>query len=157
MATFKITSVQKLPVQLEEAWNFFSNPYNLKLITPPSMDFRIIAPLHNTIYAGQLIEYTLKPVAGITVYWMTEITQIDERKYFIDEQRCGPYSLWHHQHHFKEIEGGTEMTDIVHYRNPLGVLGNIANKIFVKKQLKNIFDYRFSEIEKMFGKWPDTR
>lgn len=153
MGTFSITTVQKLPVHLEEAWNFFSNPSNLKLITPPSMDFRIISPLYNTIYAGQLIEYTVKPVTGIGVYWMTEITHIEERKYFIDEQRCGPYALWHHQHHFREIEGGVEMMDIVHYRNPLGLLGNLANKLFVKKQLKKIFDYRFSQIEEMFGKW----
>src|SRR5688500_5868380 len=105
MATFTIRSVQKIPIHLEVAWAFFCNPYNLQHITPPSMDFRIVSQYHDTIYAGQLIEYKVKPVAGIPVYWMTEITHIDDRKYFIDEQRYGPYNLWHHQHHFREIAG----------------------------------------------------
>jgi len=105
------------------------------------------------MYAGQLIEYTVKPVAGIPLYWMTEITQVKDRTYFIDEQRFGPYSLWHHQHHFKEIPGGVEMTDIIHYKNPLGILGRIANDLFVKNKLKTIFDYRFKKVEEMFGKW----
>jgi ligand-binding SRPBCC domain-containing protein len=95
----------------------------------------------------------VKPVAGIPLYWMTEITQVKDRTYFIDEQRFGPYSLWHHQHHFKEIPGGVEMTDIIHYKNPLGILGRIANALFVKNKLKTIFDYRFKKVEELFGKW----
>jgi ligand-binding SRPBCC domain-containing protein len=85
---------------------------------------------------------------------MTEITQVKDKQYFIDEQRYGPYSLWHHQHHFKAIDGGVEMTDIIHYKNPLGVLGKLANIIFVQKQLNGIFDYRFTKVEELFGKWP---
>ena len=89
---------------------------------------------------------------GIPLYWMTEITQVEDKKYFVDEQRYGPYSMWHHQHHFKPVDGGVEMTDIVHYKLPLWFLGDIANSLFVKKQLKQIFDYRFKKVEALFGK-----
>lgn len=105
------------------------------------------------MYAGQIIEYTVKPVLGIPLYWMTEITQVVDQQYFIDEQRFGPYTMWHHQHHFKAIEGGVEMTDIVHYKIPLGILGDIANNLFIKAQLKGIFDFRFYATEKKFGVW----
>jgi ligand-binding SRPBCC domain-containing protein len=87
------------------------------------------------------------------VYWMTEITHVEDKTFFIDEQRFGPYSLWHHQHHFKEINGGVEMTDIVHYKIPFWFLGDIANQLFVKRELKKIFEYRFSSVEQLFGKW----
>lgn len=154
MAAHSIKTVQKIPVSLDQAWAFFSNPSNLQAITPDGMGFKVISKHHGDVmYAGQLIEYTVKPVAGIPLYWMTEITQVKDRTYFIDEQRFGPYSLWHHQHHFKEIPGGVEMTDIIHYKNPLGILGRIANALFVKNKLKTIFDYRFKKVEEMFGKW----
>ena len=154
MAAHSIKTVQKIPVSLEEAWSFFSNPANLQTITPDEMRFRIISK-HNSdkMYAGQIIEYKVSPVLGISLYWMTEITQVSENKFFIDEQRKGPYALWHHQHHFKEIEGGVEMTDIVHYKNPFGFIGNFFNALFVRKKLKGIFHYRFSKIEELFGKW----
>jgi ligand-binding SRPBCC domain-containing protein len=154
MATFSLKTIQKLPIAIEAAWDFFSNPANLQAITPPNMGFEIISKHHgDKMYAGQLIEYKVKPVLGIPIYWMTEITQVAEGKYFIDEQRFGPYQLWHHQHHFKQIEGGVEMIDIVHYRSPLGFLGTIANNIFIEKQLKQIFEYRFQKVEELFGKW----
>jgi len=154
MAAHSIKTVQKIPVSLDEAWAFFSNPANLQAITPEGMGFTIISRHHGDVmYAGQLIEYKVRPVAGIPIYWMTEITQVKDRAYFIDEQRFGPYSLWHHQHHFKEIPGGVEMTDIVHYKNPLGILGRIANTLFVKQKLNSIFDYRYKKVEEMFGKW----
>ncbi len=104
------------------------------------------------MYAGQIIEYLVKPLFGIPLYWMTEITHVADKKYFIDEQRFGPYTLWHHQHHFKEILGGVEMTDIIHYKLPLWFLGDIAKVLFVKKQLQGIFDYRTKKVEEMFGK-----
>lgn len=155
MATYSLKAIQNIPVSLDKAWAFFSNPANLQAITPASMSFQIISKHHgDKMYAGQLIEYKVKPVLGIPVYWMTEITHVVENSYFIDEQRFGPYQLWHHQHHFKEIEGGVEMTDIVHYRNPFGILGNMANALFVRKQLKTIFDYRFGKVEELFGHWP---
>lgn len=118
------------------------------------MGFIVISKYHGEVmYAGQIIEYNVRPVLNIPLYWMTEITQVKDKAYFIDEQRFGPYSLWHHQHHFKAIPGGVEMTDIVHYKNPLGFLGRIANALFVKKKLEGIFDYRFKKVEELFGKW----
>ncbi|HAL94802.1 MAG TPA: hypothetical protein DCP55_02270, partial [Chitinophagaceae bacterium] len=96
---------------------------------------------------------TVKPLLGIPLYWMTEITHVQDMQYFIDEQRFGPYTLWHHQHHFKAIEGGVEMTDIVHYRIPLGPLGDLANALFVRAKLKKIFDFRYEAVENLFGKW----
>jgi ligand-binding SRPBCC domain-containing protein len=154
MAAHSIKTVQKIPVSLEKAWDFFSNPANLQAITPDNMGFTVISKHHgDTMYAGQIIEYTVKPVLGIPLYWMTEITQVKDKQYFIDEQRFGPYSLWHHQHHFKAIEGGVEMTDIVHYKNPLGFMGRLANSIFVKKKLDTIFNYRYQKVEELFGRW----
>ena len=149
-----IKTVQNIPISIEAAWEFFSNPANLQAITPPKMGFRIISTNHgDRMYAGQIIEYKVAPLLGIALYWMTEITHVESRKYFIDEQRFGPYALWHHQHHFKEIPGGVEMTDIVNYRMPLGFIGRAANQIFVKNQLKSIFDFRSAKVEELFGKW----
>jgi ligand-binding SRPBCC domain-containing protein len=148
--TLKI--IQKIPVTLDKAWNFFSNPVNLADITPGNLDFNIVSPPRaEKMYAGQIIEYKVSPVLGIPLYWMTEITHVEEGKYFVDEQRFGPYSLWHHQHHFTTIQGGVEMMDIVHYKLPFWVLGDIAQRFFVKQQLKNIFDFRFQKVEKLFG------
>lgn len=154
MAAHSFRTVQRIPVPLEQAWAFFSSPANLQAITPEGMGFQIISKFHGPdMYAGQVIEYTVKPVLGIPMYWMTEITQVVPGQYFIDEQRFGPYSLWHHQHHFKVIPGGVEMTDIVHYKVPLGFLGRIANALFVRRKLKQIFDFRFQKVEDLFGKW----
>lgn len=154
MATFSLKTVQCIPVDLDTAWEFFSSPANLKTITPDKLGFQILSKHHgSTMYPGQIIEYKVKPVLGIPIYWMTEITHVQDKKYFVDEQRFGPYQLWHHQHHFKTIEGGVEMTDIVHYRNPLGFLGNIGNSLFIKNQLKQIFEFRFKKVEELFGKW----
>jgi ligand-binding SRPBCC domain-containing protein len=154
MAVYSIKTVQQIPIPLEDAWDFFSNPANLQKITPAGMSFKTISKYHGErMYAGQIIEYKVKPVLGIPVYWMTEITHVREQQYFIDEQRFGPYSLWHHQHHFKSIDGGVEMTDIVHYKIPFWILGDIANTLFVKKQLDGIFDYRYKKVEELFGKW----
>jgi ligand-binding SRPBCC domain-containing protein len=154
MATYSLKTVQNIPVDLDTAWSFFSNPANLQAITPQNMGFQILSHHHGTkMYAGQIIEYNVRPLFGIPIYWMTEITHVEDRKHFIDEQRFGPYQLWHHQHHFKEINGGVEMTDIVHYRNPLGILGNLANSLFVQKQLQQIFEYRIQKVEELFGKW----
>ncbi|MEO7530899.1 MAG: SRPBCC family protein, partial [Sediminibacterium sp.] len=151
---YALKETQRIPVSINEAWEFFSSPANLKDITPTNLGFTIISKYHgDSMYEGQVIEYTVRPILGIPLYWMTEITHVKDKEYFIDEQRFGPYSLWHHQHHFKEIDGGVEMTDIVHYKLPLWFLGDIANTIMVRKQLKQIFDFRFSAVEKRFGKW----
>ncbi|BDQ12973.1 MAG: SRPBCC family protein [Chitinophagaceae bacterium] len=152
---YSIKTVQKIPISLDQAWEFFSKPDNLKEITPSNLGFNIISKHHgSTMYSGQIIEYTVKPILGIPLYWMTEITHVTDRKFFVDEQRFGPYSLWHHQHHFKEIEGGVEMTDIVHYKLPLWILGDIAHVIMVKSQLKGIFNHRYKAVEERFGAWP---
>jgi ligand-binding SRPBCC domain-containing protein len=145
--------VQNIPATIKDAWKFFSDPGNLKDITPETMGFVVRSKQHERMYAGQIIEYTIKPLLGIPVYWMTEITHVVEEKFFIDEQRFGPYSFWHHQHHFKEITGGVEMTDIVHYKIPYWFIGDIANALFVKQQLKKIFDYRYKIVEDKFGKF----
>ena len=158
MASFSLKTVQKLPVDMATAWKFFSSPNNLKDITPGNLGFEIISKHHgDRMYAGQIIEYTVKPLLGIALYWMTEITQVKDHEYFIDEQRYGPYNLWHHQHHFKSIEGGVEMIDIVHYKLPLGLLGTIANNLFVEKQLKRIFEFRFQKTEVLLGKWKEVQ
>lgn len=150
---YSLKTVQFIPVSLEKAWDFFSNPANLQAITPEGMGFQIVSKHHgDKMYAGQVIEYKVKPVAGIPMYWMTEITHVEDKKFFVDEQRFGPYSLWHHQHHFKEVNGGVEMTDIVHYKIPFWFIGDIANSLFVKNKLKAIFDHRFKKVEELFGK-----
>lgn len=149
---FNLKRVQHLPISLSDAWNFFSSPANLVELTPTYLSFKIISLHHGEkMYSGQIIEYTVKPVLGIPLYWMTEITHVEHQKYFIDEQRYGPYCLWNHQHHFKENDSGVEMTDIIHYKLPLWFLGNIANSLFVKKELNKIFEYRFEKAEELFG------
>lgn len=149
---YSLKKVQSLPITLNEAWEFFSNPANLAKITPDNLGFNIISEHHGEkMYAGQIIEYTVKPLLGIPLYWMTEITHVEDQKYFIDEQRYGPYSLWHHQHHFKDTGSGVEMTDIIHYKLPFWVLGDVANSFLVSDQLNKIFDFRFKKAEELFG------
>lgn len=153
MAIYSFQTRQLIPISIEQAWAFFSNPANLQAITPEGMGFQIISKFHgDKMYPGQLIEYKVRPVGNIPLYWMTEITHVQEGRYFVDEQRFGPYSLWHHQHHFKSVEGGVEMTDIVHYKIPFGWLGDLANFLFVKRKLREIFDYRYAKVEAYFGK-----
>jgi ligand-binding SRPBCC domain-containing protein len=151
-----LTSIQKMPISLDEAWAFFSSPKNLGAITPPEMDFKITNDLRNLdMYAGQAITYKVKPLLGIPIFWMTEISHVEDRKFFIDNQRVGPYKIWHHQHHFKAIEGGVEMIDIVTFKSPMGWLGSIADALFVRNKVKSIFDYRYEKIEERFGKFPN--
>ncbi|MDP4263401.1 MAG: SRPBCC family protein [Bacteroidota bacterium] len=155
MAVHSIKNVQKIPITLQQAWDFYSDHANLQTITPPKMKFKVISQHHGEkLYPGQIIEYQVSPVLGIPLYWMTEITHIMPPVFFADEQRKGPYQFWQHQHHFKAIEGGVEMTDIIHYRNPLWLLGKLANILFVKRKLRAIFEYRFHKVEELFGKWP---
>ena len=150
---YQLQKVQFIPAPIDKVWQFFSSPGNLKNITPVNLGFHILSESQgNEMYAGQLIEYTVKPLLGVPLYWMTEITHVQPMKYFIDEQRFGPYSFWQHQHHFKEIDNGVEMTDIVHYKIPFWFLGDIANSLFVTSQLKKIFDYRSEAADKIFLK-----
>jgi ligand-binding SRPBCC domain-containing protein len=149
---YSLQKIQFIPEKIEKVWDFFSSPKNLKDITPPHLRFHILSDNEDKMYAGQIVEYIVKPLLGIPLYWMTEITHIEPMKYFIDEQRFGPYSFWHHQHHFKEVHNGIEMTDIVHYKIPFWFLGDVANSLIVKNQLKKIFDFRKEVTDKTFGK-----
>lgn len=155
MKTYSLSSVQRLPISLEEAWEFFSSPDNLKKITPSYMGFEITSAHEKDekIYAGQIITYVVTPLLGIPMRWMTEITHVKDKSYFVDEQRFGPYALWHHTHKFKEIPGGVEMNDTVHYALPFGILGQLAHPILVKSKLNEIFSYRINALEKLFGKY----
>lgn len=149
-----LISLQKLPVTLEKTWKFFSDAHNLLTITPPFLNLKVTNEVFgDEVYAGQIISYKVKPLAGIAVSWTTEITHIVKEKMFVDQQIKGPYKLWHHQHHFKSMEGGTEMKDIVHYRLPFGIFGELAHPI-VRKKLMEIFTYRFEKINEVFGEWP---
>jgi ligand-binding SRPBCC domain-containing protein len=151
MKIYTLTKNQFLPITLDEAWAFFSTPINLKKITPEYMGFNILTDLGDgKMYPGQIIHYIVTPVLGIPMRWTTEITHVIDRKYFVDEQRFGPYSFWHHQHWFREVDGGVEMTDIVNYGIPMGILGQIANTIFVQSKLQEIFDYREKVTNEMF-------
>lgn len=152
MNFYSIKSTQHLPISLEEAWDFFSSPNNLQKITPPDMGFIITSDKKDgeKMYAGQIITYILKPMLGIPVKWMTEITHVKDGEYFIDEQRFGPYKLWHHRHSFKKTATGVEMHDEVNYVLPFGILGTIAHKLFIRKRVEEIFTYRTKVVEKLF-------
>ena len=142
---------QKLPISVEKAWEFLSSPTNLKRITPKYMSFDILSGNEKPMYAGQIIQYIVTPILGIKTKWVTEITHVKENEYFVDEQRFGPYALWHHKHFIKEIEGGVEMEDIIDYKVPMGLLGQIAHPILVKPKLEEIFAYRQKKLIELFG------
>lgn len=152
MKLYQLRTKQELPISVEKAWKFFSDPKNLKDITPNEMNFNIISGADKSIYAGQIIQYKVSPILGINLKWVTEITHVKEKEYFVDEQRFGPYSLWHHKHFFKKINGGILMEDIVDYKIPYGFIGQFAHVIFVKKKLEKIFNFRHTKLEKLFGK-----
>lgn len=144
--------VQVIPRDLEEVWNFFSRPENLNDMTPEDMDFQIMTDIQGVeMYEGMIIQYKVSPMLGIKLNWVTEITHVRDRQYFIDEQRFGPYALWHHQHHFELVDGGVKMTDILNYKVPYGFIGDIANAIFVENRIDEIFKYRIKAVEKIFN------
>jgi ligand-binding SRPBCC domain-containing protein len=153
MSVYTLKRKQTLPISMEFAWDFFSSPLNLSKITPEYLKFKVLSDREflTKMYPGQAITYTVRPIMNIPLFWMTEITHVEDQAFFVDEQRVGPYALWHHQHHFKAVEGGVEMTDLVHYKLPLGILGKIAHALFVKKQVAEIFDYRYRKLEEVFG------
>ena len=154
MSVHYIQTQQRIPVSLDEAWDFFSHPANLALITPERLNLKFTNRLFGgDMYPGQVMTYRVKPIPVIPMFWMTEITHVKHKQYFVDEQRVGPYTLWHHQHHFREIEGGVEMTDLVHYKIPGWFLGDIANYLFIRRELNGIFRFRFDQVENRFGSW----
>ncbi len=154
MGFYQLHKTQKVPATLDEVWDFISSPENLKKITPDYMGFDITSGfLSPKMYPGMIISYKVSPVFGIKMTWVTEITHMKEKDYFVDEQRIGPYAIWHHEHKIEAIEGGVLMTDLVSYQPPFGFLGSIANAVLIKKQLREIFDYRTQAMEKIFGKY----
>jgi ligand-binding SRPBCC domain-containing protein len=148
----KIETKQFIKSDLHKVWDFMSSPRNLAIITPPYMGFELLSDFgEGKMYPGQIIEYYVKPVLQIKLHWVTEITNVKQNQYFVDEQRFGPYAFWHHQHSFKEVNQGVEMNDLVHYKLPLGVFGKLANVLFVKKQLQEVFEYRFKKVNELFN------
>lgn len=141
-----------IPTDVSTLWDFISSPKNLQQITPEGLEFTIISDEIGKMYSGQMIHYIVKPLFGIPVQWLTEITHIEEGKYFVDEQRVGPYKLWHHEHFIMPHPKGVEMVDLIHYQLPLGMIGDVMNNLIVEKKLKHIFDYRYKSIEKIFSK-----
>ena len=149
---YTLSKEQVINCTLDEAWAFFSSPRNLKEITPDYLGFEITSPdLASRMYQGQIIAYKVSPLLGIKMNWMTEITHVEDKKYFVDNQRFGPYKMWHHQHWFEEVSNGVKMKDIITYVMPLGLLGRMAHWLFVRKKLEGIFEYRTVVTDRLFG------
>lgn len=154
MKMYRLTARQYFPISTKEAWAFLSRPENLQKITPEHMGFKILSGTPQPMYAGQIIHYSVSPFPGLRTRWVTEITHIQEGSYFVDEQRFGPYSFWHHKHFISEVENGTMMRDVIDYKLPLGPLGHLAQVLFVRRQLSAIFRYREKTLEATFGTLP---
>ena len=153
MKIYRLSSKQNLPISKKEAWEFLSSPKNLKTITPEYMSFDILSGADMPMFAGQIIQYIVTPLLGIKTIWVTEITHVVEGEYFVDEQRFGPYALWHHKHFIKEIPGGVEMEDIIDYKVPMGILGQLVHPFIVKPKLDEIFEYRRKKLIELFGEF----
>lgn len=146
----RLEFTQFVPASMDVVWDFFSSPANLSAITPPEMGFLITSPPQTGMYPGMFITYKVSPVLGIKLNWVTEITQVKQKEFFVDEQRLGPYSIWHHEHHFREVPGGVQMHDILHYQAPLGFIGQLADSLFIKQKVMQIFTYRTKKITEFF-------
>ena len=153
MKIYQYNSKQKLPISVEEAWNLLSNPNNLQKLTPSYLGMITISGAERPLYAGQFIQYLVTPILGIKTKWVTEITNVVDKVYFVDEQRFGPYALWHHTHFINEIEGGVEMEDIINYKVPFGILGQLVHPFLVKPKLNEIFEFRRKALIEMFGEF----
>ena len=151
MKLYQLKAKQGFPISKGQAWDFLSDPKNLKVITPDHMGFHILSGADRPMFQGQIIQYVIKPFPGYSTKWVTEITHVKEGMYFVDEQRFGPYVLWHHKHFLKEIDGGVEMEDIIDYKIPFGFIGQLVQPILVKKQLATIFNYREKKLNELFG------
>ena len=147
----RLTRQQHLPIDPEEVWDFFSRPENLARITPDDLGFEITSPLQDKMYAGMIVSYRVRPLAGVALPWVTEITQVREPLFFVDEQRSGPYRFWHHQHLFEPTEAGVSMTDLVHYQLSFGWVGHLLLGRTVARRLEGIFAYRERILTELFG------
>ena len=152
MGVYQFTRTQKLNSSINAVWDFIATPSNLNLITPDELGFDIKSDLPSKMYEGLMIIYKVTPLLGIKTTWVTEITHIKDEEFFIDEQRVGPYALWHHEHQIEKTEEGVLMTDIITYQPPFGFLGAIMNRLVIKKKLNEIFSYREKVLEEMFNK-----
>ncbi len=142
---------QIIHASIERAWDFFSDPRNLAKITPPELDFTILTALPERVYPGMIIEYRVRPLLRIPARWLTEITHVESGRFFVDEQRIGPYRIWHHEHHFQPLDGERiEMRDRVTYVLPFGPLGDLVHPFLVKPQLTKIFAYREKAVNELF-------
>lgn len=151
MGFYQFKRTQIFNHSVEQLWDFISSPQNLKAITPDYMGFDIISKdIPAKMYEGMIISYKVSPMLGIKTTWVTEITHVEDKKYFVDEQRVGPYKIWHHQHFLEQTTEGTLMTDIVSYKPPLGILGNLANELVIKRKLDEIFNYRTKVLNELF-------
>ena len=151
MKIYRFVRNQKIPIDKNEAWKFLSDPNNLKTITPDYMGFDILEKENTKMYSGQIIKYIVTPIFGIKMNWVTEITHVKDFKYFVDEQRFGPYKFWHHKHLIKEIKDGVEMIDILDYALPFGFAGRFFHPIIIKPKLNEIFNYRRNKLIEIFG------
>lgn len=157
MSFHQLSDLHYIPADLDTVWNFISRPENLKVITPADLGFEIVTQdLPELMYPGMIIEYRVTPIAGLRQRWVTEITHIREKEYFVDEQRVGPYAMWHHEHAVEAVSGGVKMKDTVSYKLPLGPLGEIAHILFVRRQLNAIFEYRRKALNEHFGIFEDV-
>ena len=153
MPFYQFEQTQLIESDISSVWDFISSPFNLALITPDYLGFEVTSKTKSSkMYPGMILTYKVSPLWGIKLNWMTEITQVKENDYFVDEQRVGPYKLWHHQHKIQQVEGGVLMTDIVTYQPPFWILGAFFNSLIIEKKLKEIFEYRTTAIENYFTK-----
>jgi len=152
MSYTQIIRKQTIKSDIDSIWKFISSPKNLELITPKWMNFKVTSKnIDQNMYPGMIITYNITPFLNLKMVWITEITHIEDHKLFIDEQRIGPYKMWHHEHRFDQIDDGIIMTDTITYVPPFGLLGMVANILFIKKRIKKIFDHRQYIIEKIFN------
>lgn len=147
---YQLKRTQLIRTDLQTCWKYFSAPANLHVITPDYINFKVRTAVPDKIYEGLIISYTIHPILGIPLAWVSEITTVKDEVYFVDEQRRGPYKMWHHEHHFKEVEDGVEMTDIISYSMPLGIIGKFVHWLFIRRQLENIFAYRIKKVNELF-------
>lgn len=151
MQVYRLSASQVIPVSQEEAWSFFSSPSNLEAITPEFLNFSITSAVPDAIHSGLIITYRIAAVAGIPMTWVTEIKHVEALSRFVDEQRVGPFRFWYHEHRFRPVSGGVEMTDEVYYVMPWGLLGQWVHAVFIRRRLNRIFEFRRDWIAKRFG------
>jgi ligand-binding SRPBCC domain-containing protein len=150
---YQLHREQQLNCDIDTAWKFFSNPYNLSRITPEDMGFVVLSQIKDEpIYEGMIIEYKVSPLFGIPMKWKSRITQVEYHKSFTDFQEAGPYKLWNHHHEFISNQSGVLMKDRLDYELPLGFIGTIVHALLIKNKLNKIFGYRYKVLEKMFNK-----